>query len=103
MRKLVEGGSEHSFGIHVAQMAGMPNQIVIRANEILKHLEKEKLTESDREKLEEMPTQQFQMNLFEADPRMERLMDVLRNTDINSTSPVEALLKLNELKEILKY
>jgi DNA mismatch repair protein MutS len=102
MRKLVEGGSEHSFGIHVAQMAGMPNQIVIRANEILKHLEKDKLNDSDRQKLEEMPTQQFQMNLFEADPRMERLMDVLRNTDINSTSPVEALLKLNELKEILK-
>ncbi|MEO9483246.1 MAG: DNA mismatch repair protein MutS [Ekhidna sp.] len=102
MRKLVEGGSEHSFGIHVAQMAGMPNEIVIRANEILKHLEKEKLTDSDRQKLEELPTQQFQMNLFEADPRMERMLDVLRNIDVNTTSPVEALLKLNELKEVLK-
>lgn len=102
MRKLVEGGSEHSFGIHVAQMAGMPNEIVIRANEILKHLEKEKLPESERKKLEEMPTQQFQMNLFEADPRMERMLDILRNVDINATSPVEALLKLNELKEVLK-
>jgi DNA mismatch repair protein MutS len=102
MRKLVEGGSEHSFGIHVAQMAGMPNEIVIRANEILKHLEKEKLTDSDRQKLEELPTQQFQMNLFEADPRMERMLDILRNIDVNTTSPVEALLKLNELKEVLK-
>ncbi|MEP1034392.1 DNA mismatch repair protein MutS [Ekhidna sp.] len=102
MRKLVEGGSEHSFGIHVAQMAGMPNEIVIRANEILKHLEKEKLTDSDRQKLEELPTQQFQMNLFEADPRMDRMLDILRNIDVNTTSPVEALLKLNELKEILK-
>ncbi|WP_425389957.1 DNA mismatch repair protein MutS [Ekhidna sp.] len=102
MRKLVEGGSEHSFGIHVAQMAGMPNEIVIRANEILKHLEKEKLTDSEREKLEELPTQQFQMNLFEADPRMEQMLDILRKIDVNTTSPVEALLKLNELKEVLK-
>lgn len=102
MRKLLEGGSEHSFGIHVAQMAGMPNQIVIRANEILKHLEKEKLSDSEKEKLTDMPTQQFQMNLFEADPRMERVLDILRNVDINATSPVEALLKLNELKEVLK-
>ncbi len=102
MRKLVEGGTEHSFGIHVAQMAGMPNAIVIRANEILKHLEKEKLTDSDRQKLEELPTQQFQMNLFEADPRMDRMLDILRNIDVNTTSPVEALLKLNELKDVLK-
>ena len=102
MRKLVEGGSEHSFGIHVAQLAGMPNQIVIRANDILKHLEKEKLSETEKDKLADLPTQQFQMNLFEADPRMERMLEVLRSIDINSTSPVEALLKLNELKEILK-
>lgn len=102
MRKLREGGSEHSFGIHVAQMAGMPNQIVIRANEILKHLEKDKLTESQKQKLSEMPTQQFQMNLFEADPRMERMLDILNKVDINATSPVDALLRLNELKEILK-
>ena len=102
MRKLVVGGSEHSFGIHVAQMAGMPNAVVIRANEILKHLEKEKLTESDRQKLEELPTQQFQMNLFEADPRMEQILNVLRGVDVNTTSPVEALLKLNELKDLLK-
>ena len=102
MRKLVAGGSEHSFGIHVAQMAGMPTEIVIRANEILKHLEKDKLSEKEKEKLAELPTQQFQMNLFEADPRMERMLDILRKTDVNATSPVEALLKLNELKEILK-
>lgn len=102
MRKLVPGGTEHSFGIHVAKMAGMPTEIVIRANEILKHLEKDKLSETEKEKLAEMPTQPFQMNLFEADPRMERMLDILRKTDINATSPVEALLKLNELKEILK-
>lgn len=102
MRKLVEGGSEHSFGIHVAQMAGMPNEIVIRANDILKHLEKEKLSDSDRKKLEDLPVQQFQMNLFEADPRFEKVLAIIRNVDINATSPVEALLKLNEMKEVLK-
>ena len=102
LRKLVEGGSEHSFGIHVAQMAGMPNEVVIRSNEILKHLEKEKVGEKEKQSLAEMPTQNFQLNLFEADPRIESLMKLLRGIDINTMSPVEALLKLNEMKEILK-
>lgn len=102
LRKLQPGGSEHSFGIHVAQMAGMPNPVVIRANAILKHLEKEKLSERDREKLSELPTQQFQLNLFESDPRIERVMALIREVDINTISPVEALLKMNEMKEILK-
>ena len=102
LRKLEEGGSEHSFGIHVAQMAGMPNEIVIRANEILKHLEQEKLSEGDRDKLENLPVQQFQMNLFESDPRFEKVVEILRKVDINATSPVEALLRLNEMKELLK-
>ncbi len=100
LRKLVEGGSEHSFGIHVAKMAGMPNEIVLRADTILKHLEKEKL--SEKKPLEDLPMQEFQLNLFESDPRFERVLDLLNKTDINATSPVEALLKLNELKEILK-
>ena len=101
MRKLLEGGSEHSFGLHVAQMAGMPNQIVIRAGEILKHLEREKIFETDKKKLEDMPSPQVQMDLFE-DPRMERILEILQNVDINSTSPVEALLKLNELREMVE-
>lgn len=102
LRKLVEGGSEHSFGIHVAQMAGMPNEIVIRSNDILRHLEAEKLGEKERDALGELPTQNFQLNLFEADPRIEKIMGLLRGIDINTLSPVEALLKLNELKDILK-
>ncbi len=100
LRKLEEGGSQHSFGIHVAQMAGMPNQIVIRANSILKHLEKEKVNTEDT--MADIPQQQFQMNLFEADPRISRLMEILREVEINTISPVEALLKLNEMKDILK-
>jgi len=102
LRKLVEGGSEHSFGIHVAQMAGMPNQIVLRANTILKQLEKEKVKDGDKAKLANLPEQEYQMNLFQSDPRFERVLELLNNTDINATSPVEALLKLNEIKEIMK-
>ncbi len=102
LRKLVEGGSEHSFGIHVAQLAGMPNEIVIRGNEILHHLEKEKLPADQRKKLQELPTQQFQLNLFEQDPKFDELLKTLSEVDINTISPVEALLKLNRLKDILK-
>jgi DNA mismatch repair protein MutS len=102
VRKLVAGGTEHSFGIHVAQMAGMPNEIVLRANTILKHLEKEKVKKGDKHKLKELPEREFQLNLFQNDPRFDRMLELLNKTDINATSPVEALLKLNEMKEILK-
>ena len=102
LRKLEEGGSEHSFGIHVAQMAGMPNQIVIRSNEILKHLEKEKLKEETKKSLDSVPRQNYQLSLFEADPKFEEIKELLDNIDINTVSPVEALLKLNEIKNVLK-
>ena len=102
LRKLEEGGSEHSFGIHVAQMAGMPNQIVIRSNEILKHLEKEKLKEETKKSLDSVPKQNYQLSLFEADPKFEEIKELLDNIDINTVSPVEALLKLNEIKNVLK-
>lgn len=102
LRKLLEGGTEHSFGIHVANMAGMPNEIVIRANEVLKQLEKEKVDGDEREVLSSLPQLDYQMNLFGTDPKIERILQLLNQTDINSVSPVEALLKLNEIKEILK-
>ncbi len=102
IRKLQPGGSEHSFGIHVAQLAGMPNQVVIRANTILGHLEADKLSENEKDKLSEVPSSQFQLNLFESDPRFERVMKLLREIDINAISPVEALLKVNEMKDVLK-
>jgi len=102
LRKLIEGGTAHSFGIHVAQMAGMPNEVVIRSNEILNHLEKEK-RQDPKEVMANLPVNNFQLNLFESDPRVERLMALLRGLDINTISPVEALLKLNEMKEILKH
>lgn len=102
MRKLKEGGSEHSFGIHVAQMAGMPNPVVIRAAEIMHHLEKDKIRNQTEEKLKEVPKNNFQLNLFEADPTFNEIKEILENLDINTISPVEALLKLNELKGKLK-
>ncbi len=96
LRKLKTGGSEHSFGIHVAQMAGMPNPIVIRANEIMRFLEKDRDTSS--EKVRDLPENSFQLNMFEADDRFKELIGILNDIDINTISPVEALLKLNELK-----
>lgn len=102
MRKLKEGGSEHSFGIHVAQLAGMPNPVVLRANDILHFLEKEKRHDKRKKSLEELPKPQFQMSLFEADPKMKAVHDLLTKIDINTISPVEALLKLNEVLSALK-
>lgn len=102
MRKLMKGGSEHSFGIHVAQMAGMPNPVVIRAAEIMHHLEKDKIRNQTEDKMKEVPKNNFQLNLFEADPTFNEIKELLEGLDINTISPVEALLKLNELKGKLK-
>lgn len=102
MRKLKPGGSEHSFGIHVAQIAGMPNKIVLRANEILHFLEKDKHKNENRKKLEELPKSTNQISLFELDPRYKAVEEILQKIDINTMSPVEALLKLNEVLGALK-
>jgi DNA mismatch repair protein MutS len=102
MRKLKEGGSEHSFGIHVAQLAGMPNRVVLRANEILHFLEKDKHKNENGARLREAPKATPQMSLFESDPRFQIIQEMLSKVDINTMSPVEALLKLNEVLSVLK-
>jgi DNA mismatch repair protein MutS len=102
MRKLKEGGSEHSFGIHVAQLAGMPNKVVLRANEILHFLEKDKHRNESKKRLEELPKATQQMSLFEIDPKSKAIHEMLSQIDINTISPVEALLKLNEILSVLK-
>jgi DNA mismatch repair protein MutS len=102
MRKLKEGGSEHSFGIHVAQLAGMPNKVVLRSNEILHFLEKDKHKNETNKKFEELPRPQVQMSLFDMDPQSKALQEMLSTIDINAISPVEALLKLNEILSIIK-
>ena len=102
MRKLKEGGSEHSFGIHVAQLAGMPNRVVLRANEILHFLEKDKHKNEKANTIREIPKATPQMSLFESDPRFKEIQEMLMKVDINTMSPVEALLKLNEVISIIK-
>ncbi|WP_455168895.1 DNA mismatch repair protein MutS, partial [Aegicerativicinus sediminis] len=102
LRKLVPGGSEHSFGIHVAKMAGMPQQVIKRANSILKQLEKshssEELTNKVRNLHDDMQLSFFNLD----DPLLERIKDEIVNTDINTLTPVEALMKLNEIKRMLQ-
>jgi DNA mismatch repair protein MutS len=102
MRKLKEGGSEHSFGIHVAQLAGIPNKVVIRANEVLHFLEKEKHKNDPKKKMQELPKATHQMSLFEMDPKYRQVQEMLEQVDINTISPVEALLKLNEILSLIK-
>ncbi|NVJ87520.1 MAG: DNA mismatch repair protein MutS [Algoriphagus sp.] len=101
MRKLKPGGSEHSFGIHVAQMAGMPNPIVLRASEIMSHLEKDKDLQKGKDQLKSVPKNNYQLSLFEMDPKFKEAKELLDQIDINTISPIEALLKLHEVKKKL--
>ncbi len=102
LRKLEEGGSEHSFGIHVAQMAGIPNPVVLRAHEVLMQMEETKTLKSAREEVKKLKSQSYQMSAFEAnDPNYLKVKDLLEKTDINLISPVDALLKLNEIKKLM--
>jgi len=103
LRKLLPGGSAHSFGIHVAQLAGMPTSLVLRAHEILQNLEKDHVLEDNIDKLKEMPKANYQLSLFGAEipEGLQKIEDQLKELDVNSLSPIEALLKLNELKRFL--
>jgi DNA mismatch repair protein MutS len=103
LRKLKEGGSEHSFGIHVAQLAGMPQSVVLRANEILQELEKSEAKEKNKAKIGEAPKNNFQLNFFDpVDPVAETLKEKIKAMDLNAMSPIEALLKLNDLQNLVK-
>jgi DNA mismatch repair protein MutS len=102
IRKLVQGGSHHSFGIHVAKMAGMPQQVIHRANKILKQLEKlhssEELTDKVKSLKDEMQLSFFNLD----DPLLEDIKDEILHIDIDTLTPVEALMKLNEIKRMLQ-
>lgn len=103
LRKLKEGGSEHSFGIHVASMAGMPQQIVLRANEIMQELEQDPLKAKSRKAIAQMPKNEMKVALIDGvNPQYDRLKEKLEKLDINTISPVEALLKLNEILGVFK-
>jgi len=103
LRKLVSGGSNHSFGIHVARMAGMPPSVVRRADEILLQLEDTHRKEGLSKPLEGMAEKRegFQMSIFQLDdPVLKQIRDEIKNLDINQLTPLEALNKLNDIKKI---
>ena len=101
LRKLIPGGIEHSFGINVAHLAGMPNQILLRAYEILENLEKKKLKGSLKEEnLKSISTKQ--LTFLTPDPSFEKCRKLLNEVNINEINPLQALVKLNEMIEILK-
>lgn len=104
LRKLVEGGTEHSFGIHVAKMAGMPKQIIDRANEMLQELESQRQQNGDlKDTVKKLPAQNFQLSFFDvSDPKMKKLAEEIEKVEINAMTPVEAIMKLHELKKILE-
>jgi DNA mismatch repair protein MutS len=102
LRKLVPGGSKHSFGIHVAKLAGMPGPVLHRANKMLKHLEKSHASEEIQEKLKNASVQDIQLSFINLDdPLLEEIKDEILSTDIDSLTPIEALMKLNEIKRML--
>ena len=114
LRKLVPGGSEHSFGIHVAKMAGMPKSIVKRSNEILKQLETENrqegiATEKRKGSIKSKPVKGiassadgYQLSFFQLDdPVLSQVRDEIKNLDVNNLTPLEALNKLSEIRRII--
>ncbi|ANH80406.1 DNA mismatch repair protein MutS [Niabella ginsenosidivorans] len=108
LRKLARGGSTHSFGIHVAKMAGMPPSLISRANEILsqlehKHVDEKEQGRSVKEKVKDITVPQFQLSIFDAhSATFDAIRKSLADIDINRLTPVEALLKLQEIKGQIK-
>ena len=110
IRKLVKGGSAHSFGIHVAKMAGMPQIVILKAQKLLKKLEKSHSSDAlngikaakDGSSLKGEQAEQMQMSFFNLDdPLLEEIKEEILNLDINTITPMEALMKLNEIKRML--
>ncbi|MCB9000716.1 MAG: DNA mismatch repair protein MutS [Bacteroidales bacterium] len=103
LRKLVRGGSEHSFGIHVARMAGMPPSVVKRANEILSELENSNQRQSLSKPMDVVGSHRegYQLSIFQLeDPVLKQIRDQIKKLDINNLTPIEALNKLNEIKRL---
>ena len=102
VRKLVKGGSEHSFGIHVAKLAGMPQVIIKRADQVLKQLEEDHSADINLSNVQPKTESGMQLSFFQLDdPVLSQVRDEILGADINNLTPVEALNKLNEIKKIL--
>jgi len=114
LRKLAPGGSTHSFGIHVAKMAGMPPTLIDRANEILSQLEEKHVDDEDDNRenkkegklernIKKLSTAQMQLSIFDAHSEtFKEIRELLTSIDINRLTPVEALMKLNEVKKMIQ-
>ena len=102
LRKLVAGGSEHSFGIYVAKLAGMPTKVVNRAKEILKTLENSRSQDQNTENIRRVTEENLQLSFFQLDdPALESIREELTQIDINTLTPIEALMKLNKIKSMI--
>jgi len=102
LRKLVAGGSEHSFGIYVAKLAGMPTKVVNRAKEILKTLENSRSQDQNMESIKRVTEENLQLSFFQLDdPALESIREELTQIDINTLTPIEALMKLNKIKNMI--
>jgi DNA mismatch repair protein MutS len=102
LRKLVAGGSNHSFGIHVAKLAGMPTQVIHRANKILEKLEKNQSRSDVKKTVNEIGKEEMQLSFFQLDdPLLENIKEEILATNIDTLTPIEALMKLNEIKRML--
>ena len=102
LRKLVAGGSEHSFGIYVAKLAGMPTKVVNRAKEILKTLENSRSQDQNTENIKRETEENLQLSFFQLDdPVLESIREELTQIDINTLTPIEALMKLNKIKSMI--
>lgn len=103
LRKLLPGGSEHSFGIHVAKMAGIPKEVIERSNEILLQLEEQRGDMDVSQTMKTVSQNKMQLSMFSLDdPLMIRINEELRKIDVNTLTPVEALMKLNYLKQLME-
>lgn len=102
LRKLLSGGSEHSFGIHVAKLAGMPAKVVNRANEVLKTLEKSRSQSGSKDAAKAITEENLQLSFFQLDdPVLENIREELLKIDINTLTPIEAMMKLNSIKKMI--
>ncbi len=102
LRKLVPGGSEHSFGIHVAKLAGMPSKVINRASQVLKTLEKSRSQSGSKSAAKAITEESLQLSFFQLDdPVLENIREELLKIDINTLTPIEALMKLNSIKKMI--
>ncbi|MBA2406887.1 MAG: DNA mismatch repair protein MutS [Chitinophagales bacterium] len=102
LRKLQPGGSQHSFGIHVAKMAGIPASVVNRSNEILAELEEKTIARNLKSKIRKMPVKDRQLSIFQDNPEVTLLKEWIEKLDPNTLTPIEALMKLHEIKEQIR-